>query len=232
MEAISPLSLVATLAYVLTAMAALTAAFRPDRARGRMVTINWTGVAVIFLVLAAWRYTDGEAVLQDQAREWTRNHGVYDDRHTWQVPITLAAVAAIIALGLVAIRWSGVRQSGRALCAAVVMLAFTAVRAVSLHAVDDVLYQSFGPVHVNYLVDLGLTAIVAVLALIDCGLFGAAEPAPVKRQSSSRNRRSGHSDRERRNSDRRDSDDRDSDQRDSVARDPDARGRRRRRRTK
>lgn len=195
MEAISTLSLVATFAYVLTAMAALAAVLRRDHARRRIVIVNWLGVAVIFLALAAWRYTNSEAVFQDQAREWTRLHGVYDDRHDWQVPITLGAIAVLLVLGLLAGRWAGVRQSGKAVYLALVMVAFSAVRAISLHAVDEVLYHSIGPIHVNYLIDLGLTAAVALLAMVDCGLFGAPVPA---RRSPSRSHRSGRKERVRR----------------------------------
>jgi hypothetical protein len=75
------------------------------------------------------------------------------------------------------------------------MAVFTAVRATSLHAVDALLYQSVGPIHVNYLIDLGLTAVVAAFALADCRLVAAPPPPP--RRSSSRSGSSSHGSRRR-----------------------------------
>ena len=121
-------------------------------------------------------------------RGWTRAVGIYDDRHTFQVPVTLGAVLAIAGLIWLANRSSRAGNSGRALSFAVIMLLFTAVRATSLHAVDAFLYQSIGPVHVNYVIDLGLTALVAALALADWRNV----PERRSQRSSSRGRSSGH----------------------------------------
>jgi hypothetical protein len=176
MHLLGNLSYLAALSYLATAVLALVAG-----ARHRAALQRWILVAVAFVMLAAWRLADGEALLQDRVRTWTRNSGTYDDRHVFQVPVTLGAVL-ILAL-IVWLGW-GTRRAGRpgqALCATAIMLVFTAVRAVSLHAIDAILYHSIGPVHVNYLIDLGLTAVVAGLALTNL-------PAQPEHRAKSRSR--------------------------------------------
>lgn len=186
MEVVGQLSALAALAYLATAGTALVAAVLAPAGGRRRARFNWIAVAGVFVLLAVWRLTNGEAVVQDIARTWARNSGVYDDRHSVQVPVTLGAVLMIAALVWLARRSSGAGFSGKALSVSLIMVVFTAVRATSLHAVDALLYESVGPVHINYLIDLGLTALVAVLALADCRR--ALVPAPVKRRSSSRRR--------------------------------------------
>lgn len=186
MEILGQLSALAALAYLATSGVALVAAVLAPAAGRKRALFNWITVAALFVALAVWRLTNGEAVLQDQVRTWARSSGVYDDRHTFQVPVTLAAVLVIAALVWLAWRPAGAGNSGKALGFSLIMVVFTAVRATSLHAVDALLYASIGPVHINYLIDLGLTALVAVLALADCRR--ALAPPPAKRRRSSRRR--------------------------------------------
>ena len=193
MEPISGLSLLAVLAYLGTVALALAAAGLASGRRGRAAALRWVLAGVAFAALAGWRYTNGEALLQDSVRTWTRIKGVYDDRYTFQIPLTLAAILVVAALLWLALRWRGNGRSGQALCLALIMLIFTAVRATSLHAVDAFLYESIGPVHINYLIDLGLTAGVAVLALLDCrsSIMGDKRP-PVDARRSRHARRTRH----------------------------------------
>jgi len=200
MEISGLLSPLAACAYLATSGFALIAAFRAPARRRDLALFNWFAVVVIFVLLAVWRLDNGEALVQDQVRDWTRARGLYDDRHSFQVPVTLAAVLAITGLIWLAGRASGAANSGKGLSVALIMAMFTAVRATSLHAVDALLYQSVGPIHVNYLIDLGLTAVVAALAVADCRLLGA--PAPPPRRSSSRSGSSGNGSRRRRSSSR------------------------------
>jgi hypothetical protein len=195
MEISGLLSPLAACAYLATSAFALIAAFRAPARRRELALFNWFAVVVIFVLLAVWRLDNGEALVQDQLRNWTRANGTYDDRHSFQVPITLAAVVAVAGLIWLAGRASGAAHSGKGLCAALIMAVFTAVRATSLHAVDALLYQSVGPIHVNYLIDLGLTAVVAAFALADCRLVAAPPPPP--RRSSSRSGSSSHGSRRR-----------------------------------
>lgn len=193
MEIFGQLSPIAAFAYIATSGAALFAAVRTPAARREAAQRTWTAVAVIFVALAVWRLTNGEALVQDMVRTWTRKDGIYDDRHVFQVPVTLGAVLIIAGLVWLAQQSSGVGRAGKALSVALVMVVFTAVRATSLHAVDAILYESVGPIHINYLVDLGLTALVALLAVADC-----RQPRARRSSPSSRGHRSRSADRRRR----------------------------------
>ena len=177
---ISVFSQVAALAYALTGMAALIAI---ARARKRLAMANWAAVAAIFAALVLWRLTNGEALWQDRVRTWARLNGSYDDRQTWQVPLTLAAVVLIAVIGGWLFRSGRARHSGRALALALIMVIFTGVRAASLHAVDALLY-SVGPVHLNYVIDMGLTGLVALLAVIDWRLIGQPSEPKQRRRTS------------------------------------------------
>ena len=193
METISYFSLAACLAYVMTAAISLMAAFAARARRQRAAAHHWIFVGTIFVALAGWRLANGEVLVQAHSRFWAQAHGWYDERHDWQAPITLAALLAVGAVLVAAVRWAGTRPSARALCVAIVMILFAALRVISLHAVDEVLYRAVGPFHLNYVIDLGLTGVAAALALADCGWFGAfAAPrrhAPHRRQSRSRDPR-------------------------------------------
>jgi len=189
MEIFGQLSPIAAFAYLATSGLALVAAVRAPAIR-RMVSVrNWVAVALIFVLLAIWRLDDGEALVQGVVRNWTRNRGIYDDRYSFQIPVTLGSILAVAALIWLAGRLSDAGHSGKALCTALVMAVFTAVRATSLHAVDAFLYASFGPVHVNYVIDLGLTAVVAAFAAADC--WRKAAVAQTSRRASPRSRSAG-----------------------------------------
>ncbi len=171
MDAISPFSLAAALAYVATAVLALIAAFAvPGRRRATMR--DWSAVGAIFLALALWRFTNGEAQVQDYWRSLAQLHGTYEYRHDWQAPVTVAMLLAGVVIGIAGFRWAGRRRAGQALCAAVAMVLFVGLRTISLHAVDGILYRALGPIHLNYVIDLGLTALTATLAMADCGWLG------------------------------------------------------------
>jgi hypothetical protein len=191
MEPISTFSLAAALAYVVTAVLALACALAATRRPHRAAIRDWIAVALVFLALAGWRIANGEAQVQTFARNWAQMHGTYDDRHEWQAPITIGVMLVVAVLGIAAVRWAGSRASGRALCLAGAMVLLAVLRVVSLHAVDEILYRALGPFHLNYVLDLGLTGLVAALALADRGWLGTGGPAgpPSRRRGSGGHRR-------------------------------------------
>lgn len=191
MATISTFSMAAAMAYVVTALLALACALGAPRRQHRAAMLHWIVVALVFAGLAAWRLTDGEGHVQAYARNWAQIHGTYDDRHDWQAPIAILALLVVVATGFAGARWAGPRASGRALCLAVVMVLFAGLRLVSLHAVDEILYRALGPIHLNYVIDLGLTGLVVVLALVDLGWVGQASPPARRSRSRSRSRGSG-----------------------------------------
>lgn len=162
------LNLAGSLAYLAVSVLAVRTALWSRRVgRPSATAAHWWTVAVLFAGLAAWRAAGGEALAQGFARDLVLDAGNYALRREWQAPlVALAALAgaACMAWAFVAPRtdpnvyWSRL--------AAIGLLAYSAVRLVSLHSVDAILYASVGPFHVNHFMDLGLTAVVGYFAII------------------------------------------------------------------
>jgi hypothetical protein len=150
------LNVLAAAFYVLTAALALGAA---SRDRGRRLA--WASIAVAFVGLAIWRFAGGEALLQDLLRTAAAERNLYQERGGLQRP--LIAFALLLGAPATVLLWrkyasdSARTRLAVARIAAVVLVGYTIIRAVSLHAVDALIYQSIGPVHINYLIDGGLT---------------------------------------------------------------------------
>lgn len=128
---------------------------------------HWPTIAVAFALLACWRFVGEEHHLHDVARSTSLALGDYRSRRLIQVPVVLALLTGTV----LTFRWlikrlanspQPVRLSGFSTAA---LLAYTTIRAVSLHAIDRVLYAGFGPFHLNHIIDLGLTALVGWSAL-------------------------------------------------------------------
>jgi hypothetical protein len=162
--------------YLLTAAAAIAAASR-DHSRRRFA---WTSVGVAFTALAAWRLAGGEAALQELLRSAAAERNLYDERGEVQRP--LIAFALLLGAPATVLLWRKYARDGArtrlavACIAASILVGYTVIRAVSLHAVDALIYQSIGPVHVNYLIDGGLT-----LACLIAGVSSALRPPAGRR---------------------------------------------------
>jgi len=164
--------------FVMAIMAGLASRRRKDSQMGR-----WLLVAAIFLALACWRLSLGEIRLQDDLRAWAQGRGLYENRHTVQALLTLAQLASAgVAIAVIPSRRLG--RSDWALGAGGGLLLFSFVRFVSLHQLDSLLYRT-GPVHLNYVIDLGMTACAATFCWREIAWDYAAEA----RQHSGRRRR-------------------------------------------
>jgi hypothetical protein len=152
-------SLAGAAAYGVTALLALMASrHKPGD------SLRWRMVAGLFLGLAAWRLGLGEIRLQDDLREWMQIHGVYEQRRKYQALVTLAVLAGAC-LGLYRLRWGdGFSRPALALNAGMCLVVYSLIRLISLHQIDSLLFR-IGPIHLNYLIDLGLTACAAAQAL-------------------------------------------------------------------
>lgn len=160
------LNLAGALVYLAVSVLAIRAALKPRRRRGG-AAFHWWAVALLFAGLAAWRIAGGEALAQEFFRGLALDAGSYAARRQWQVPLVglaaLAGAAATVWAFAVpradpAVHWSRV--------AAIGLLAYSAVRMASLHAVDTVLYASAGPFHLNHFIDLGLAAVAGYFAIV------------------------------------------------------------------
>lgn len=163
----SMLSLVAAGFYVIVvsavAVALLTARKQRQQAWHSRV---WMFVALVFLALAASRVFSLEDLLRAELRDWLRAEGAIAGRRVWQGYLIAGAIAATSAGGLFACYWASRRIRGRRNLAVLValgstgaMLMLVAMRLISLHALDQLL---FGPFKLNWIGDIGLS--LAVLA--------------------------------------------------------------------
>jgi hypothetical protein len=157
------LNLAAAAIYVLVAALALGARRGLLQPAARM---HWAGVALCFAALAAWRLLEGEAALQELARQAAHSAGDYDRRREWQGPVVAAALLfGVPALGWAAWRVRGVPPVLWSRIATLGLLAYSAVRAISFHPVDALIYAGIGRLHLNHVIDIGLCAVVAACAL-------------------------------------------------------------------
>lgn len=165
------LSLTAAALYLIAAAlccgAAHTAGKSDRRRRNRAI---WVAIAGLFVLLAASRVFDLENAVRAALRMRLAQEGEYGMRKSIQAPLAAALLAvgglAGIAL-LLGLRPAAPDRAARAVTlaarCAVIMIGLVALRLVSLHATDALLYK---PVHLNWLIDIGTTLAIAVCAWI------------------------------------------------------------------
>ena len=161
----SMLSLVASSLYALVFLGCLVAAIAASRSRQAPGhRWMWLALALFFAGLAALRMLEIEDMVRDAMRQSMRDEGVYSERRSVQRPIVASLVVLVGAGGsLLLYRWGlglrGRRNVARlaAVLAACAMLFLMALRLISLHAIDVLLY---GPLKLNWIVDLGASFLV------------------------------------------------------------------------
>lgn len=131
---------------------------------------GWIGCAIFFALLALIRILDVEERVRQALRNASREAGEYANRHVVQEPlVALTLIASTIVLFLVFHAWTSGRQSVRrwlvqfAQLAAMGFIPLYALRIISLHSMDRLLYS--GPVRLNWILD-GLLALSVAGAAI------------------------------------------------------------------
>lgn len=126
---------------------------------------GWLLLVALFIGLAIEKILHLDTQIQEQLRANARDHGWYEDRRQLQIPVVVAIVlsAGIAAPFLKRDCARDQRLHHASLCGMVLFI-FDAIRAVSLHQIDAVLTFSFGPIHLNYLIEGGLTATILFMA--------------------------------------------------------------------
>ncbi|WP_252258963.1 heme-copper oxidase family protein [Erythrobacter aurantius] len=161
----STLSLIAAAFYALVLAASLLACRtgQVQRQHGWQVA-SWAAVAVFFLVLIVSRIFNVEEALRADLREWLQLQDLREGRRSYQGVIIAIVLALFAALGLYTAYHVSRRMSGRrniavavAIASCGVMVAVIAMRSISLHAMDTLLY---GPLKLNWTGDLGASAVV------------------------------------------------------------------------
>lgn len=168
--AASTFSLAAACIYLIVALAAVLACSRAILERqAAWHAWVWIMVAVLFVALALIRWFAIEEWVRTDLRDILFERAAYDQRQDIQKP--LVAVFFIAAASLAAGSVYGVARNvtGRRNIVSIAALACTggmifllALRLISLHSVDTLLY---GPLKLNWIIDLGLSGAVIVFAL-------------------------------------------------------------------
>lgn len=131
----------------------------------------WTAALAMMIALSLARLAGMEDRARDALRVLARGSDHYAERAAMQVPI-LVIVAALVAVAAFLLwrKWRSFSPGSSrrmAVAAQACLLGFAAiyaVRIVSLHAVDAVLYS--GPFRLNYVIEAGLCAVLAASAVM------------------------------------------------------------------
>ena len=119
-------------------------------------------------------------LVSEIGREQARSSGWYETRRTLQV-IAVVVVAVVWAIGVIVAIWRVPPRRRRYLPHVVALstvIAFAAVRIVSLHHIDVVLYRrDLGGIRIVAIVELTLLAITALTAVVTSRFPGRAEDA-------------------------------------------------------
>jgi hypothetical protein len=171
-----------TAAYLWLAMACIWARIRGRGPTGRLGSTVWLGLALMLATLAAARAFGLQSMLTGTFRELAREEGWYTARREFQARVVLAAAAlASLTPVAIAVRARSTRMI-LAFTPVAALLGFLAVRAVSFHYVDEVLYRRVGGVEISSLVELTLLVLVAAgLGLLASGRRGDAPGAVADR---------------------------------------------------
>ena len=174
----STASLVAMPAYAVAAiLCAIAASCANPASRSHRQLASWRVCTAFYIMLIIIRLLKVEEQTRQTLRTYIRVTGEYDSRRLLQAPLVALTLLATTALAIPAWRaWRRRRSNACGLLALTglyTICAFVplyALRIISLHSVDRVLYS--GSVRFNWLLELGLTvstSLVAVLYVRRCG---------------------------------------------------------------
>ncbi|MEE4540298.1 MAG: hypothetical protein V2J51_17620 [Erythrobacter sp.] len=177
----SLLSLVAAGFYIAVAFATVAAAFRARRSgQASAHAIVWIALAFLFVVLAVSRMLGLEDLLEQHLREGLRGRGSYDDRGGMQ-SVLVATLIAATGIGsfafLLFARGRSLLRGRRNLAvliagsAGMALILLVALRVLSFHQTDALLY---GPLKLNWIIDLGASVTVIAAALFYVRLLPSA----------------------------------------------------------
>ena len=169
-------------AYACAAALAYVAGFRAwslSRRTSRVVPLFWLATGCVLAVLALSREVDLAGHIATIGRDVFRTEGWYPDRRPVQEASVVAVLAAAAFIGAAGVFLIALRRRAQIIpgfVAVVALATFLAVRAISLHDIDAVLYRrSIRDVQVNALAELLMVICVAIAA---AGAIAAQPAAP------------------------------------------------------
>jgi len=135
---------------------------------GRRPFIFWVACGVLMLSLGINKQLDLQQLLTQLGRDWARAGGWYGERRTLQIAF-VTWVAGVTIVGLIAAGWF-VRRLRLQYPMAVIGLMFTScfigVRTASFHHVDHFLRFHSSGFRMNWALEIGGIAIIAIAAMI------------------------------------------------------------------
>ncbi|MEL7446183.1 MAG: hypothetical protein AAGK02_10250 [Pseudomonadota bacterium] len=145
----------------------------------------WAGIAAFFVALVAMRLLSVEEVMRDELRDFLRSRNGYGARREMQGPIAAGIMILSGVLALIGLRFALLGEKGRrgravvvALAASVAMAVLVILRIVSFHALDVILR---GPLKLNWIGDIGASAIVLACAIYYVKLMGSKTSSSRRR---------------------------------------------------
>lgn len=160
------LSLTVSLLYLVTAALCFRVALS---SRGDQPDLKriWLMLGVFFVMLVLWRVFMIEELLRQALRALLRQDHLYAQRRNFQrLLAALTVVAASLAGFWLARRWLQRRlpwKESVALIGAASLAALIAIRLISFHFIDVLLY---GPLKLNWVIDLGATVACGLAAYL------------------------------------------------------------------
>jgi ABC-type Co2+ transport system permease subunit len=157
-------------AYAVAAALSFVAARRvrigPEAAPGRRERRMWLGVAVFMALLCVNKQLDLQTLLTKIGRELAVRGGWYEHRR----PVQFLFVLAIAAVAIAVFAWivrktrSILKERRLLLVGLCFMLSFIIIRASSFHHVAVILGAEIWGIRLNWLLELGAIAMIAVSA--------------------------------------------------------------------
>ena len=143
---------------------------RNGSAQASKYRFGWLAIASLFVCLALSRIFVIEDRFDNFLRDMARESGAYEGRTAWQGPLSVIAILLVLlVVTILARNWARSRGDkrrqalGMAQLAAFAMMDLIALRLISFHPVDSLLY---GGLRLNWWLDIGLTLVIGSAAWI------------------------------------------------------------------
>jgi hypothetical protein len=127
----------------------------------------WLLLAVVLFALAASTAINGPALATETLRAMAMDDGWYAVRGSAQVQLIALSLGALAITAAVGMYWSRSASlpASLALLAATLLITFIVVRAISLHAIDRVVFMRVAGVTISSMAEAAGIAVILVLAL-------------------------------------------------------------------
>lgn len=150
--------------YLLAALLCFTSASR----RYSGLHVFWSGLGLLMLALALNKQLDLQSALTAIGRCISQLQGWYDDRRVVQREFIVALLfgSAVFAVGLFWFMRRRMASVWLALLGICFLLTFISVRAIGFHHFDEVINMRVNNVRMNWVLELGGIAMIAMNALV------------------------------------------------------------------